>query len=170
MYEYWLNNRDKRDGQGPGANRDQRCMRVRGYHAARKAVGPVSARTSARCVLARAQLEGSAQRASASSHRALKDAVAWRYLDFNPARTCVAATGIPQTQVMNVRLPGHCRSWPSGSGWRRGTGLPACGVLAATTGMRRSELAGVCIENIDLDGGTLEVFSTRVVVDGPHRG
>ena len=39
-------------------------------------------------------------------------------------------------------------------------------VLAATTGMRRSELAGVRRSLLDLDVGTLILEDTRVVVDG----
>jgi integrase len=39
-------------------------------------------------------------------------------------------------------------------------------VLAATTGMRRSELAGAERELLDLDGATLEIADTRVVVAG----
>jgi integrase len=39
-------------------------------------------------------------------------------------------------------------------------------VLASTTGMRRSELAGVDRNRLDLDGATLEIADTRVVVDG----
>ena len=39
-------------------------------------------------------------------------------------------------------------------------------MVAATTGMRRSELAGVGTEDLDLDAGTLRVADTRVVVGG----
>jgi integrase len=39
-------------------------------------------------------------------------------------------------------------------------------VLAATTGMRRSELAGVSRDMLDLEHGTLLVEDTQVVVDG----
>jgi integrase len=39
-------------------------------------------------------------------------------------------------------------------------------VLAATTGMRRSELAGVERAMIDFDNGTLTIEDTRVVVAG----
>src|SRR5512142_3319955 len=39
-------------------------------------------------------------------------------------------------------------------------------VLAATTGMRRSELAGVSRDMVDLEHGTLGVEDTRVVVEG----
>ena len=39
-------------------------------------------------------------------------------------------------------------------------------VLAATTGMRRSELAGAERDLLDLDDATLEIGDTRVVVDG----
>ncbi|MEQ7124148.1 site-specific integrase [Actinopolymorpha sp. B11F2] len=39
-------------------------------------------------------------------------------------------------------------------------------VLVATTGMRRSELAGVERDLVDLDAGALTIEPTRVVVDG----
>jgi integrase len=39
-------------------------------------------------------------------------------------------------------------------------------VLAATTGMRRSELAGIERSMVDLKNGTLTIEDTRVVVDG----
>ena len=39
-------------------------------------------------------------------------------------------------------------------------------LLAATTGMRRSELAGVDRELLDLDARTLAIEDTRVVVAG----
>jgi integrase len=39
-------------------------------------------------------------------------------------------------------------------------------VLEATSGMRRSELAGARIDGLDFDAGTLALNRTRVVVDG----
>jgi integrase len=39
-------------------------------------------------------------------------------------------------------------------------------VLVARTGLRRSELAGVDVAQVDLDAGRLTVEDTRVVVDG----
>ena len=39
-------------------------------------------------------------------------------------------------------------------------------VLAATTGVRRSELAGAGRDMLDLENGTLIIEDTRVVVDG----
>lgn len=48
----------------------------------------------------------------------------------------------------------------------RGDRFFALWVLEATTGMRRSELAGVHRRRIDFDTGTLTVYSTRVVTDG----
>jgi len=39
-------------------------------------------------------------------------------------------------------------------------------LLAATTGMRRSELAGVDRDLLDVDAGTLTIADTRVVVNG----
>jgi integrase len=39
-------------------------------------------------------------------------------------------------------------------------------VLAATTGMRRSELAGVSRDTLNVEQGILIIDDTRVVVDG----
>ena len=39
-------------------------------------------------------------------------------------------------------------------------------VLEATSGMRRSELAGARIDDLDVEAGTLRLMRTRVVVDG----
>jgi integrase len=44
--------------------------------------------------------------------------------------------------------------------------LFALWVLEATTGMRRSELAGVHRDRLDFDAGALTIGTTRVVIDG----
>jgi len=98
-------------------------------------------------------------------HRALNDAVAWGYLFANPAHHAV----LPRRTVSNAS--GAQASWTVEELglWLklalkdRYSGL---WVLAATTGMRRSELAGVQRELLDLDAEWLIVADTRVVVDG----
>jgi integrase len=43
-------------------------------------------------------------------------------------------------------------------------------VLAASTGMRRSELAGVERDTLDLNQGTVAIENTRIVVKATQRG
>jgi integrase len=97
-------------------------------------------------------------------HRALSDAVAWRYLSYNPA----VHAALPRVKR---------RSGPAGAAWTieqltawlavaledRFAGI---WVLAASTGMRRSELAGVERRLLDLDEAVLTIADTRVVVAG----
>lgn|GEM_PF-457832 len=125
-------------------------------------------------------------------HRALSDAVAWRYLSYNPA----THASLPRQSRSGRRrrgttwTPEELTAWLKVAMQDRDAGLWA---LAATTGMRRSELAGVqrdyltisvscgkCSASQDLHAqrcascgskrlersGTLEIFDTRVVVDG----
>ena len=101
-------------------------------------------------------------------HKALGDAVAWGYLLSNPAGQAV----VPRSRrlqkqshaIWNVEELGRWLTIalddPFGGMW----------LLAATTGMRRSELAGVRREMLDLAGGRLHVGDTRVVVNGQAQG
>jgi hypothetical protein len=68
---------------------------------------------------------------------AFGDAVAWRYLSFNPIEHAVPPRG-----------------------------LYALWVLAATTGVRRSVLAHLDRDGLNLDDATLVISTTRVVVAG----
>lgn len=98
-------------------------------------------------------------------HRALADAVAWRYLEYNPAEHA----SLPRESRKGARkrgttwTPDELAAWLAVAVNDRDAGI---WVLAATTGMRRSELAGVERELLDLDNATLEIADTRVVVDG----
>jgi integrase len=94
-------------------------------------------------------------------HRAFADAVAWRYLAFNPAEHAVPPRGRsvrpkPWTAEHLVRFLEVAQ----------GDRFYAMWVLAATTGMRRSELAHVDRDGLDLDHGLLIIGATRVVVGG----
>jgi integrase len=98
-------------------------------------------------------------------HRALGDAVAWRYLEFNPA----AHASLPRESRNGGRkrgaiwTPEQLHAWLMVAVEDRDAAL---WVLVATTGMRRSELAGVERELTDLDAATLELGDTRTVVAG----
>lgn len=98
-------------------------------------------------------------------HRALADAVAWRYIDYNPAEHAA----LPREKRKGSRLrgatwtPEQLAAWLKVAVQDRDAGM---WVLAATTGMRRSELAGAERDLLNLDGAVLEIGDTRVVVDG----
>lgn len=98
-------------------------------------------------------------------HRALADAVAWRYIEYNPAEHAA----LPREKRKGPRqrgatwTPEQLAAWLKVAVQDRDAGM---WVLAATTGMRRSELAGAERDLLDLDNAKLEIADTRVVVDG----
>lgn len=100
-------------------------------------------------------------------HRALADAVAWRYIEFNPAEHAA----LPRERRTNKRPRQRGATWTQEqllvwlkvAAEDRDAGM---WVLAATTGMRRSELAGAERALLDLDNAVLELEDTRVVVNG----
>jgi integrase len=98
-------------------------------------------------------------------HRALSDPVAWRYTEFNPA----AHASLPRESREGKRrrgttwTPDQLNAWLKVATCDRDAAL---WVLVATTGMRRSELAGADRNLLDLDAGTLTIEDTRVVVNG----
>ena len=94
-------------------------------------------------------------------HRAFGDAVAWRYIAFNPVAHAVPPRGRsprpkPWTADQLLQFLEAARPDRFYGMW----------VLAATTGMRRSELAHVDRDGLDLAKGLLEIDLTRVVVAG----
>jgi integrase len=98
-------------------------------------------------------------------HRAFADAVAWRYLEYNPAEHAA----LPRESRKGARsrgttwTPDELTAWLTVALQDRDAGI---WVLVLTTGMRRSELAGAGRDLLDLDGATLEIADTRIVVDG----
>lgn len=97
-------------------------------------------------------------------HRAFKDAVAWEYLTLNPAEHA----SLPREQRRGRTRP---TPWTVDelAAWLRvalSDRFAAMWLLAATTGMRRSELAGADRDLLDVDPGTLRIADTRVVVNG----
>lgn len=98
-------------------------------------------------------------------HRMLADGVAWRYIEYNAAEHAA----LPREKRKGRRqrgatwTPEELASWLKVAVQDRDAGM---WVLAATTGMRRSELAGAERDLLDLDNGLLELEDTRIVVDG----
>ncbi|WP_445169273.1 tyrosine-type recombinase/integrase [Mycolicibacterium sp. Dal123E01] len=97
-------------------------------------------------------------------HRALRDAVAWKYRTDNPAsnvkpprqprtRRLVWDTAEIQTFLASVR---HDR-------------FAALFLLELTTGIRRGQICGLKWPAVDLDAGTITVHDNRVVVGGQAR-
>jgi integrase len=90
--------------------------------------------------------------------------VAWNYLTFNPAehanlpREARGARNRPKPWTLD-----ELAAWLRVALDDRFAGM---WVLAATTGMRRSELAGVERDMLDLDQGMVAIENTRVVVKG----
>ena len=98
-------------------------------------------------------------------HRAFADAVAWEYLIANPAEHA----SLPREQRRTSRTRPKPWTVDELTAWLRvalSDRFAAMWLLAATTGMRRSELAGVDRDLLDLDGRTLSIEDTRVVVAG----
>jgi integrase len=98
-------------------------------------------------------------------HRAFADAVAWDYLVANPAEHA----SLPREQRRMSRNRPQPWTVEELTTWLRialTDRFAALWLLAATTGMRRSELAGADRELLNLDQGTLSIEDTRVVVAG----
>ncbi len=94
-------------------------------------------------------------------HRVWEDATRWGYVK----RNVVADASPPRVPRKSRRTwtVAHLTTFLLGA---RDDRFFALWVLEATTGMRRSELAGVHRDGLDFDAGTLAVGSTRVVIDG----
>lgn len=162
MYEYWEARRGDRHGRGPTAREISKACGT-SIHAARKAVtrsrrGRVPARQPAGLA------PKTVKNVHRLLHRALGDAVAWQYLAMNPA----AHARMPRERRADRARPkpwtiDELAAWLQVALTDRFAGM---WVLAATTGMRRSELAGVRRDMLDLERRLLTVEDTRVVVAG----
>lgn len=165
MYAYW--SQARADGKDPRPMDIARACGVT-IHAAR---GAVMRYRAGRVPVARSAglAPKTVKNVHRMLHRAFSDAVAWRYLDFNPA----AHASLPRQRRTGKRrkgatwTPDELTSWLKVATKDRDAAL---WVLAATTGMRRSGLAGVQRDRLDLAAETLAVEDTRVVVAGQAQG
>jgi integrase len=163
MYAYWQAGRDQRNGLGPPP-REIAAACGTTIHAARGAVvrykrGRLPASSSAGLA------PKTVKNVHRMLHRALKDAVAWDYMTFNPAEHA-SLPRIGRAARRRATAPwtlDELAAWLRVALTDRFAGM---WVLAATTGMRRSELAGARRDMLDLDAGTLVIDDTRVVVAG----
>jgi len=163
MYEFWLTHQSDRDGAGPTPTDIARACGTN-YNAAREAVrryrrGRVPGEYSA----------GLSVKSIRNVHvvmlRSLADAVRWGYLHTNPAAFAV----LPRERRRSSRKRGNVWTVDQLGAFLRVAlqdRYDGMWLLAATTGMRRSELAGVQRSMLDLDAGTLTIEDTRVVVRG----
>jgi integrase len=102
-------------------------------------------------------------------HKALRDAVRWRIIPYNPA-----SSAEPPRRVMTEMrywTPGELQSFLAHVGEDR---FAPVWLLAATTGMRRGELLGLRWSDVDFAAGTVRVINTRVmagptVFEGPPK-
>jgi integrase len=163
MYTYWAENQHEREGLGPSPTKIVAALR--GDDPRRAGGGAaLPARTSARRCRAWARTQDGQERAP-NAAPGVTDAVAWDYLVSNPAEHA----SLPREQRGNARNRPKPWTVDELTAWLRlalSDRFAAMWLLAATTGMRRSEPAGVDRELLDLDAATLAIEDTRVVVAG----
>lgn len=162
MYEFWAARKDERNGLGPNPRlmAERFGVTLQGAQAAARRYrrGRVPAQTSAGLA------PKTIRNIHGVMHRALADAVRWGYLYANPAEHAI----VPRNKKRK-RSPDEVWTVPQLVQWLevalrdRYAGM---WLLAANTGMRRSELAGVERSMLDLESGTLRLEDTRVVVAG----
>ncbi|WP_433299458.1 tyrosine-type recombinase/integrase [Pseudonocardia sp. CA-142604] len=93
--------------------------------------------------------------------RALRDAVAWRYLTTNPAAIAQPPRG--EKQPHKTWNPQQLATFLQHARHER---LLAMWLLFATTGMRRSEAVGARRDALDMAAGTLSLVTTHVIAAG----
>lgn len=94
-------------------------------------------------------------------HRALVDAVAWKYITDNPASN-VKPPRRPRTR-RTVWKPEEIRTFLTSIRHDR---FAALFLLELTTGIRRGQVCGLKWSDVDLDAGVITVHDNRVVVGG----
>jgi integrase len=160
MYECWLKRTD--DGEEPTPRQVSEACNTT-IHAARSAVRryrsgivpkPVSPGLAPKTV----------RNVHAFLHRALVDAVAWKYLNDNPASN-VKPPRRPRTR-RQVWKPEEIRTFLT---YVRHDRFAALFLLELTTGIRRGQICGLHWDAADLDAGEITVHNNRVVVGGHAR-
>ena len=94
-------------------------------------------------------------------HKALGDALAWRYVEHNAAEH--AKPPRARRRKPTIWTVEQLAAFLTGQYQDR---FYALYLLAATTGMRRSEVCGLRWSSLDLEDGTVDLDETRVVVRG----
>lgn len=164
MYAYWHARRTDRDGLGPSASTVAKACDVN-LATAKKALARYR---RGRTPVAKSQgLEPKTVRnIHVVMNLALQDAVRWGYLPANPAEHAIVprpkSRSAKKDEAVTWTLEELAR-WLAVALEDRYSGMWC---LVASTGMRRSELAGVERAMLDLEAGTLASEDTRVVVAG----
>jgi integrase len=160
MYEYW-STRTAKDGEPTPRQVSEACNTT--IHAARTAVRryrsgivpkPVSPGLAPKTV----------RNVHAFLHRALVDAVGWKYLADNPASN-VKPPRRPRTR-RQVWKPEEIRTFLASVRHDR---FAALFLLEMTTGIRRGQICGLKWDAVNLDTGEITVHNNRVVVGGQAR-
>jgi integrase len=94
-------------------------------------------------------------------HRALVDAVAWKYIGYNPASN-IKPPKRPR-QRRTVWNPDHIQTFLKSVQQDR---FAALFLLELTTGIRRGQICGLKWSAVDLDAGEITIHDNRVVVGG----
>ncbi len=163
MYAYWLERRNERGGLGP-LPREIAAHCATTLHAARRASARFRHGRSPR-PRSPGLSPKSVRNVHRLLHRAFHDAVAWGYLFTNPAEHAVIprAASRAHTPIEQPWTIEELATWLKVALQDRYAGM---WILAATTGMRRSELAGLRRTALHLQENWLALEDTRIVVDG----
>lgn len=162
MYEYWRDHRTLRNGLGPTPTELSKACDT-SYQAAKEAVCRYRRGRVPEEYLAGLSPK-SVRNIHRLLHRALSDAVAWDYLIFNPAEH--ASVPRERRRGRNIAQPWSVEELAQWLRYAQQDRFAGMWVLAATTGMRRSELLGVRRDSLDLDAGTLTIDETLISVGG----
>src|SRR5690349_2646231 len=152
MYAYWSEHQAQREGRGPAPADLVGACRV-SIHAARAAVRRFR-RGRVPVAVGTGLAPKTVKNIHRMLHRAFSDAVAWEYLVANPAEHA----SLPREQRRTSRTRPNTWTVDELTAWLRlalSDRFAAMWLLSATTGMRRSELAGVDREPLNLDERTL---------------
>ena len=160
MYAYWADRVAK--GETPTAREVSDTCKTT-IHAARAAV-----RRYKSGIIPKQMTPGLAPKTvrniHAMIHRALVDAVAWKYINDNPASN-VKPPKRPRTR-RKVWKPDQIQTFLESVQHDR---FAALFLLELTTGIRRGQICGLKWTDIDLDAGEITVHDNRVVVKGHAR-
>ncbi|MCU1644955.1 MAG: Tyrosine recombinase XerC-like [Nocardia sp.] len=157
MYEYWT--KQLRRGQEPTPRQVVEACGVT-IHAARSAVRRFKAGRIPKPKPAGLEKK-TVRNIHITIHRALVDAVAWKYLTDNPADDAKPPRAARSRRP--VWTPEQATQFMDSISFDR---FYALFRLELTTGLRRAEICGIRWPSLDLDTGTLSVHEGRVVVAG----
>lgn len=158
MYTHWA--KLIASGKPPPTPRELSTACGTSIHAARDAVRRYKAGLTPR-TLTQGLAPKTVRNIHSFLHRALADAVAWKYISENPASN-VKPPRNPRTR-RHVWKPEEIRTFLASA---REDRFAALFLLELTTGIRRGQICGLKWSAVDLDAGKVTVHDNRVVVGG----